>query len=122
MNSTCKICGCTDDQACIHPIYGNCYWSGPNLCSNCKHYPAEAIPYRQAQQTPLEKGDRIEILAGKYKGRKGVFKRYISVVMPDHCKIEFDLNPRQRVKQTANVHRLYVKKITHTDTDTKNSN
>jgi len=28
----CKICGCTDKQACAS---GGCFWVAPNLCSRC---------------------------------------------------------------------------------------
>lgn len=27
----CRVCGCTDDQACV----GGCYWVEPDLCSQC---------------------------------------------------------------------------------------
>lgn len=30
-NWRCKICGCTDELACV----GGCYWVAPNLCSKC---------------------------------------------------------------------------------------
>jgi hypothetical protein len=28
---TCRLCGCTDDNAC----FGGCYWVEPDLCSEC---------------------------------------------------------------------------------------
>lgn len=28
---SCRVCGCTDDQACD----GGCVWVGPDLCSAC---------------------------------------------------------------------------------------
>lgn len=32
----CKVCGCTEDNACRNPHTGSpCSWIGPNLCSAC---------------------------------------------------------------------------------------
>lgn len=28
----CRVCGCTDDKACV----GGCYWVEDDLCSQCK--------------------------------------------------------------------------------------
>ena len=36
--SICRLCGCTDDNACIEPaLYGGgtCCWIEPDLCSAC---------------------------------------------------------------------------------------
>jgi hypothetical protein len=30
----CRVCGCTDDNACITAA-GPCWWVGPSLCSGC---------------------------------------------------------------------------------------
>lgn len=32
---TCKKCGCTQNDACCHPEYGNCWWVEEDLCSHC---------------------------------------------------------------------------------------
>lgn len=32
----CKQCGCTDNNACSHPVHGNCWWVEPFLCSHCQ--------------------------------------------------------------------------------------
>ena len=32
---TCRVCGCTDDNACIGFVSA-CYWIEPDLCSNCR--------------------------------------------------------------------------------------
>lgn len=32
MQGTCRICGCTQTQACP----GGCYWVEPDLCSACR--------------------------------------------------------------------------------------
>jgi hypothetical protein len=40
-NRTCKLCGCTDEQACE----GGCYWITDALCSKCFTDPARlALP------------------------------------------------------------------------------
>ena len=33
----CRICGCTWNNACTHPEYGNCWWvdQEETLCSHC---------------------------------------------------------------------------------------
>lgn len=32
---TCKVCGCTDDDACFNLEGQTCTWVAPNLCSAC---------------------------------------------------------------------------------------
>ena len=33
----CRICGCTDDDACLDPETGElCYWVEEDLCSVCQ--------------------------------------------------------------------------------------
>lgn len=33
---SCRSCGCTDTNACVHPDLGSvCCWEGPDLCSGC---------------------------------------------------------------------------------------
>ena len=31
----CRVCGCTEDNACLHPNGRPCSWAGPDLCSVC---------------------------------------------------------------------------------------
>lgn len=33
----CRVCGCTDDNACFHPKHGSCHWVDDDhtLCSHC---------------------------------------------------------------------------------------
>lgn len=31
----CRVCGCTEDNPCFHPIHGYCSWVEPSLCSHC---------------------------------------------------------------------------------------
>lgn len=31
----CLSCGCTGEDACIHPDFGSCWWVEPYLCSHC---------------------------------------------------------------------------------------
>lgn len=38
----CRVCGCSDNDACYHDDYGNCYWVEKDLCSHCKYFPGEA--------------------------------------------------------------------------------
>ena len=33
---TCRVCGCTDDHACVGLLVGPCYWIEPDLCSSCR--------------------------------------------------------------------------------------
>jgi len=37
IKGVCMICGCTDNNACTHPIFGACWWINDkqNLCSHC---------------------------------------------------------------------------------------
>lgn len=37
MKGICKICGCTEENACYHPEFGPCWWVDDNqdLCSHC---------------------------------------------------------------------------------------
>jgi hypothetical protein len=42
---SCKDCGCTDQDACVHPEAGNCSWVTEELCSHCRDYPGEATRY-----------------------------------------------------------------------------
>ena len=38
----CKVCGCSQFNACIHPKFGPCHWVAEDLCSNCKDHPGES--------------------------------------------------------------------------------
>lgn len=38
----CRICGCTDSQACE----GRCWWAAPNLCSSCAKFPLKGELWR----------------------------------------------------------------------------
>jgi hypothetical protein len=31
----CRICGCTDEHACLDDEVGPCWWLEPDLCSHC---------------------------------------------------------------------------------------
>lgn len=33
---TCRVCGCTDAQACIDDAIGPCWWVDEDLCSHCE--------------------------------------------------------------------------------------
>lgn len=32
---TCRVCGCTEDNACQDDDAGPCWWIEPGLCSHC---------------------------------------------------------------------------------------
>ncbi len=34
----CRVCGCTELQACVDPPHGACAWAGPDLCTACQPY------------------------------------------------------------------------------------
>ena len=42
---TCKICGCTDTRACVHPDFGACWWIDDTheLCSHCVEIPDDPL-------------------------------------------------------------------------------
>jgi hypothetical protein len=44
----CRVCGCTENDPCLHPKHGPCWWEGKDLCSHCKHWPGEGRLYSQA--------------------------------------------------------------------------
>jgi len=48
-------------------------------------------------------GDKFSITTGPHKGRTGAFIKNCSSVFPDHCRVEFDLKKRERIKKTAMV-------------------
>ncbi len=31
----CRVCGCSQDHACIDDEHGPCWWVEPDLCSHC---------------------------------------------------------------------------------------
>lgn len=46
----CRVCGCTDHDACVDPATGiACHWVEDDLCSSCVSDPAE-----EAAEKPLE--------------------------------------------------------------------
>ena len=45
----CRICGCHDYDACIHPEHGNCYWIEEDMCSHCFYYPGESKRFSKLQ-------------------------------------------------------------------------
>jgi hypothetical protein len=38
----CRQCGCTENDACVHPKYGPCWWVEDDLCSHCKNWPGQS--------------------------------------------------------------------------------
>lgn len=47
----CRVCGCTDDRACITAL-GPCHWIGADLCSACPT-PTDVHPRRDAAPSLL---------------------------------------------------------------------
>lgn len=41
----CKKCGCTDNNACVHPDFGSCFWMDDDheLCSHCVELPDDPL-------------------------------------------------------------------------------
>ncbi len=41
MSGICKVCGCTEDNACVHPDFGPCWWINDKkeFCSHCVELP-----------------------------------------------------------------------------------
>lgn len=31
----CRVCGCTQERACVDQVHGPCWWIEPDLCSHC---------------------------------------------------------------------------------------
>jgi hypothetical protein len=48
---TCRVCGCTDSQACVDELGAPCYWASPGLCSECAA--ADADAYGALPDKPL---------------------------------------------------------------------
>jgi len=57
-NGVCRVCGCTQDAACL----GGCYWMEPDLCSQCasldqaRAFFAKSAPERLAIERAALKG------------------------------------------------------------------
>lgn len=47
-NARCKLCGCTDDRACMTPN-GPCHWVKKDLCSACARPRETLISLRQKE-------------------------------------------------------------------------
>ena len=41
---TCRVCGCTEDNACINGLGQTCSWASPGMCSFCAEDLAHTIP------------------------------------------------------------------------------
>ena len=57
MYGVCKICGCTDNNACHHPDHGSCFWIDDyhELCSHCY---IDEIKNDPSTEHPVKKGFR----------------------------------------------------------------
>ena len=45
----CRVCGCHEYDACIHPKHGPCWWVEWDLCSHCSSWPGESKRYSQLE-------------------------------------------------------------------------
>ncbi len=43
--TSCRICGCTDQHACVDDEVGPCWWVEPGLCSHCAEPAIVAAEY-----------------------------------------------------------------------------
>jgi len=52
----CKICGCTDNNACVHPDFGSCWWMDDSheLCSHCVELPDDSAVERPSDRIKPE--------------------------------------------------------------------
>ena len=43
----CRVCGCTDDDPCYNPNFGNCWWADESqtICSHCADKAIADDPY-----------------------------------------------------------------------------
>ncbi len=97
---SCKICGCTDTDACFHPEFGTCWWMDEEhtICSHCffkkiyldpktKHgpkYTGEIDGYQNELWRDQEEPEEIEIEYESENGYKGILygQTNMSIYMP----------------------------------------
>ena len=36
ITDVCRVCGCSEFDACLHEVAGPCSWAEPDLCSHCQ--------------------------------------------------------------------------------------
>lgn len=54
---TCKICGCTDENACYHPDFGACWWldTTHEICSHCVELNGDLKVYRGSKNESMKR-------------------------------------------------------------------
>lgn len=66
----CKVCGCTEDNPCIHPDFGACFWIKPDLCSHCVELKDDPRVTRPKDMKPMKTGiEKIESGECELKGK-----------------------------------------------------
>lgn len=50
MNQRCRVCGCTDDRACVSQDEGPCYWVEEDLCSACVNKKERVFPLKDGEE------------------------------------------------------------------------
>lgn len=57
---SCRLCGCTEHNACVDDERGACSWAAPDICSHC----ADSIALLQELITGESPTDRVERATG----------------------------------------------------------
>jgi hypothetical protein len=67
----CRVCGCTQERACVDPEHGCCWWVEPDLCSHCGEPAIVAAEYDRllAELSPEESAFQHRLLAWCTKAR-----------------------------------------------------
>lgn len=73
MRGVCKICGCTKDNACIHPHLGPCWWVDDKneVCSYCAAFPDNTRIERPKDRVEKEK-ERLKLTVYVIPGMKSM--------------------------------------------------
>lgn len=54
----CRVCGCTQDHACVDDEHGPCWWVEPDLCSHCGEPLIVAADFDRMADDMIAAGDR----------------------------------------------------------------
>ena len=55
----CRVCGCTQDDACYHEALGTCDWEQPDLCSFCAYIASGDLDRNEVEQ-PADRAAMLE--------------------------------------------------------------
>lgn len=62
----CRICGCTDNDACHAPCGEPCHWVEPDLCSSCADDTEELLVQ------PFTEGEAAQYIRARGVGAGGL--------------------------------------------------